>query len=108
MDKCIRNKQRKILDFLLQNNIETEEIDLTINTSARDVMLEKIPKEKHSEKILPPQIFNQDQYCGDYEDFFNATEAGLQYTFLKLTPPSGSLEEKLLQKYARDGVVVNI
>ena len=36
---------------------------------------------------LPPQIFNDDLYCGDYEDFDTANEYGKLETFLKIHRP---------------------
>ena len=36
---------------------------------------------------LPPQIFNDDLYCGDYEDFDTANEDGKLETFLKIHRP---------------------
>merc|ERR1711881_269056 len=57
-------------------------------------MLEKIPEETKQEgvKFLPPQVFNGDDYCGDYENFFDAREMDLVYSFFKLEAPEGSSE----------------
>ena len=44
-------------------------------------------KEKSKKRVgerfpKPPQIFNNDQYCGDYEDFDQANEEGRLPSFL--------------------------
>eukprot|EP00069_Balaena_mysticetus_P010855 bmy_20821T0 len=41
---------------------------------------------------LPPQIFNESQYRGDYDAFFEARENNAVYAFLGLTAPPGSKE----------------
>ncbi|XP_018667577.2 SH3 domain-binding glutamic acid-rich-like protein 2 [Ciona intestinalis] len=96
----IRDQQIKVLQFIEVNNIDAEIIDLTMNTSARDIMLESMPKEKTKDgaQILPPQIFSNDEYCGDYEEFFLAMENMTPFSFFKLDPPPGSFEEKLIAK----------
>merc|ERR1712156_1221299 len=57
-------------------------------------MLEKLPEDSKPEgkQILPPQVFNGEDYCGDYEQFFDAREMDLIYSFFKLDPPEGSSE----------------
>merc|ERR1712156_274636 len=57
-------------------------------------MLEKLPEDSKPEgkQILPPQVFNGEDYCGDYEQFFDAREMDLIYSFFKLNPPEGSSE----------------
>merc|ERR1712045_484533 len=57
-------------------------------------MLEKLPEDSKPEgkQILPPQVFNGEDYCGDYEQFFDARECDLIYSFFKLNPPEGSSE----------------
>uniref|UniRef100_H2ZP97 SH3 domain-binding glutamic acid-rich-like protein n=1 Tax=Ciona savignyi TaxID=51511 RepID=H2ZP97_CIOSA len=98
LDKSMRDHQDKVLQFLEVNNIEAEIIDLTMHTSARDVMLERMPEDKKNGKVLPPQVFNGDVYCGSYEDFFLASEEGLPFSFFRIPPPPNSYEEKLLIK----------
>nr|CAB3266040.1 SH3 domain-binding glutamic acid-rich-like protein 2 [Phallusia mammillata] len=108
MNKCIRDNQNKIINFLNANNIGFEVVDLTINTEAREIMLAKMPESKKEGKVLPPQVFNGDEYCGDFEKFFAAMENGLLYTFFKLSPPSNSMEEKTLLKFKQNGIAMDI
>lgn len=58
------------------------------------------------QKVLAPQIFNDDVYLGDYENFFNANEIGLKYTFFKLDAPEGSREAKALKRYKAQGIEI--
>ena len=99
----IRNQIWQVCEFLRLNKIEFEEIDLSVHTDARPIMLKKIP-EKFRENAFPPQIFNDEDYCGNYDSFFNANEMGVLYTFFKLSPPEGSREETLVSKYKSQGI----
>ncbi|XP_023382529.1 SH3 domain-binding glutamic acid-rich protein, partial [Pteropus vampyrus] len=55
-------------------------------------MRENVPGEKKPQNgiPLPPQIFNEEQYCGDFDSFFSAKEENIIYSFLGLAPPPGS------------------
>jgi len=90
----ISKQQRAILDFLDARGIEYRPVDMCANLKARGQMLEKLPEESKPEgkQILPPQVFNGEDYCGDYEQFFDARECDLIYSFFKLNPPEGSSE----------------
>jgi len=89
----ISKQQRAILDFLDARGIEYTPIDMCANTKARGQMLEKLPEDSEGKKnFLPPQVFNGDEHCGDYESFFDARECDLIYSFFKLNPPEGSSE----------------
>uniref|UniRef100_A0A2K5HIL4 SH3 domain-binding glutamic acid-rich protein n=1 Tax=Colobus angolensis palliatus TaxID=336983 RepID=A0A2K5HIL4_COLAP len=59
-------------------------------------MRENVPGEKKPQNgiPLPPQIFNEEQYCGDFDSFFSAKEENIIYSFLGLAPPSDSKEEE--------------
>merc|ERR1711941_227787 len=90
----ISKQQRAILDFLDARGIEYRPVDMCANLKARGQMLEKLPEESKEEgkQILPPQVFNGEDYCVDYEQFFDAREMDLIYSFFKLNPPEGSSE----------------
>ena len=47
-------------------------------------MRSKAKKRPGQRIALAPQIFNDDQYCGDYEDFDEANEAGQLEEFLRI------------------------
>lgn len=48
---------------------------------------------KHSKHPLPPQIFNDEDYCGDYEDFDLANEIDELDKFLKTTLSTADVTE---------------
>merc|ERR1712025_352807 len=62
-----------ILDSL---SFEHEVIDIANPgmDEARDFMRGNGKKKEGSRHVLPPQIFNGDKYCGDYDDFDVANE----------------------------------
>merc|ERR1712128_168824 len=48
----------------------------------RDVMRASAKKKEGQRHALPPQIFNGDKYCGDYDDFDVANEDDVLEEFL--------------------------
>uniref|UniRef100_A0AAR2K6Q3 SH3 domain-binding glutamic acid-rich-like protein n=1 Tax=Pygocentrus nattereri TaxID=42514 RepID=A0AAR2K6Q3_PYGNA len=93
---AIKKKQQDVLGFLEALKIEYAQLDIASNEENRMWMRENVPGDmKPSNGIpLPPQIFNEENYCGDYETFFNAKEENSVYEFLGLTPPPGFKEAK--------------
>uniref|UniRef100_H0XH25 SH3 domain-binding glutamic acid-rich-like protein 1 n=2 Tax=Otolemur garnettii TaxID=30611 RepID=H0XH25_OTOGA len=88
----IKKKQQDVLGFLEANKIGFEEKDIAANEENRKWMRENVP-ENHRPATgypLPPQIFNESQYRGDYDAFFEARENNAVYAFLGLTAPPGS------------------
>uniref|UniRef100_A0A8C6ZU18 SH3 domain binding glutamate rich protein like n=1 Tax=Nothoprocta perdicaria TaxID=30464 RepID=A0A8C6ZU18_NOTPE len=55
-------------------------------------MRENVPEDSRpaSGNPLPPRLFNDSRYLGDYEAFFEARENNAVYAFLGLTAPPGS------------------
>ncbi|XP_053987731.1 SH3 domain-binding glutamic acid-rich protein homolog isoform X2 [Hylaeus anthracinus] len=51
---------------------------------------------------LPPQIFNEEDYCGDYEDFDLANEIDELEEFLKVAPPASATATTLDSKKIKD------
>ncbi|XP_006002450.1 adapter SH3BGRL-like [Latimeria chalumnae] len=96
----IKKKQHEVLDFLESNKIEFEECDIAANETNKKWMRENVPENcrPSSGNPLPPQIFNEERYCGDYDAFFNAKEENAVYAFLGLTAPPGSKEAEALAK----------
>uniref|UniRef100_A0AAQ6AEU0 SH3 domain-binding glutamic acid-rich-like protein n=1 Tax=Amphiprion ocellaris TaxID=80972 RepID=A0AAQ6AEU0_AMPOC len=87
---AVKKQQQAVVGFLEANRIMFQEVDITIQEDQRLWMYRNIPRDKQPEtgNPLPPQIFNQDQYCGDYEDFFQSKENNTVFAFLGLTQPS--------------------
>nr|XP_025863186.1 SH3 domain-binding glutamic acid-rich-like protein 2 [Vulpes vulpes] len=86
MSTSIKKKQQDVVRFLEANKIEFEEVDITMSEEQRQWMYKNIPPEKKPAQgnPLPPQIFNGDRYCGDYDSFFEAKESNTVYSFLGL------------------------
>lgn len=85
---AIKKHQQDVVGFLEANRINFKEVDITMLEEERLWMYNNIPKDKHPEKgrPVPPQIFNEDRYCGDYEDFFQSKENNTVFAFLGLKP----------------------
>uniref|UniRef100_G1QEZ0 SH3 domain binding glutamate rich protein n=1 Tax=Myotis lucifugus TaxID=59463 RepID=G1QEZ0_MYOLU len=88
----IRKKQQEVVGFLEANKIDFKEFDIAGDEDNRKWMRENVPGEKKPQNgiPLPPQIFNEEQYCGDFDSFFSAKEENIIYSFLGLAPPPGS------------------
>ncbi|XP_078219216.1 adapter SH3BGRL isoform X2 [Callithrix jacchus] len=89
---AIKKKQQDVLGFLEANKIGFEEKDIAANEENRKWMRENVPENSRPATgyPLPPQIFNESQYRGDYDAFFEARENNAVYAFLGLTAPPGS------------------
>ncbi|XP_010968533.3 SH3 domain-binding glutamic acid-rich protein isoform X1 [Camelus bactrianus] len=94
---AIRKKQQEVVGFLEANKIDFKEFDIAGDEDNRKWMRENVPGEKKPQNgiPLPPQIFNEEQYCGDFDSFFSAKEENIIYSFLGLAPPPGSKVTKL-------------
>ncbi|CAO2632503.1 SH3 domain-binding glutamic acid-rich protein [Lemmus lemmus] len=89
---AIRKKQQEVVGFLEANKIDFKELDIAGDEDNRKWMRENVPGEKKPQNgiPLPPQIFNEEHYCGDFDSFFSAKEENIIYSFLGLAPPPGS------------------
>ncbi|XP_005202028.1 SH3 domain-binding glutamic acid-rich protein isoform X2 [Bos indicus] len=63
---AIRKKQQEVVGFLEANKIDFKEFDIAGDEDNRKWMRENVPGEKKPQNgiPLPPQIFNEEQYCG--------------------------------------------
>uniref|UniRef100_A0A8C4W0V6 SH3 domain binding glutamate rich protein like 2 n=1 Tax=Gopherus evgoodei TaxID=1825980 RepID=A0A8C4W0V6_9SAUR len=88
----IKKRQQDVVRFLEANRIGFEEVDITMSEEKRQWMYKNIPEERQPAQgnPLPPQIFNDDQYCGDYDCFFEAKESNTVFSFLGLKPSLAS------------------
>ncbi|TSP46811.1 SH3 domain-binding glutamic acid-rich protein [Bagarius yarrelli] len=96
---AIKKKQQDVLGFLEALKIDYAQLDIASNEENRMWMRENVPGEKKPSNgiPLPPQIFNEDNYCGDYETFFDAKEDNSVYEFLGLTPPAGFKKDQITE-----------
>ncbi|GFU33895.1 SH3 domain-binding glutamic acid-rich protein homolog [Nephila pilipes] len=81
----IRKQQQRVLFILSSLKIDFEVIDITEmgKENEREFMRTQC-KLNNKPNALPPQIFNEETYCGDYEDFEIANEDEQLMSFLKL------------------------
>ncbi|OTF71717.1 SH3 domain-binding glutamic acid-rich protein-like protein [Euroglyphus maynei] len=73
--------------FLLDSyKIKYELIDISdpLLESQKEIMLQVAKRRNESIAPQPPQFFNEDQYCGDYEDLEMANDNDQLFQFLKL------------------------
>ncbi|XP_069389957.1 SH3 domain-binding glutamic acid-rich protein isoform X20 [Paralichthys olivaceus] len=89
---AIKKKQQDVVGFLEALKVEYDPLDIACNEENRMWMRQNVPEEKKPANgiPLPPQIFNEESYCGDYDTFFDAKEDNSVYAFLGLPPPPGS------------------
>ncbi|XP_026470511.1 SH3 domain-binding glutamic acid-rich protein homolog [Ctenocephalides felis] len=96
-NKEVKKRQQRVLMILDSKTIKYEVIDITepANEDQRDFMRDNcvnnsgdnnVNSEKTKTKCvpLPPQIFNDETYCGDYDGFDIANEIDKLEEFLKL------------------------
>ncbi|XP_019903861.1 SH3 domain-binding glutamic acid-rich-like protein isoform X1 [Esox lucius] len=97
---AIKKQQQDIMGFLTVNKIDFEECDIVTSEDNRKWMREHVPEDFRPTTgvPLPPQIFNEEHYCGNYEAFFDAREEHAVYAFLGLTAPPGSKEAEALTR----------
>ncbi|XP_051813616.1 SH3 domain-binding glutamic acid-rich protein isoform X26 [Acanthochromis polyacanthus] len=89
---AIKKKQQDVVGFLEALKVDYTQLDIACNEENRMWMRQNVPEEKKPANgiPLPPQIFNEEGYCGDYDTFFDAKEDNSVYAFLGLPPPPGS------------------
>nr|XP_033813374.1 SH3 domain-binding glutamic acid-rich-like protein 3 [Geotrypetes seraphini] len=76
----IKAHQSDVTRILDGKCIKYEMVDISQDNSLREEMRTK----SGDPKATPPQIFNGDEYCGDYEQFRDAVEGDALNEFLKL------------------------
>uniref|UniRef100_A0A8C5YU49 SH3 domain binding glutamate rich protein n=1 Tax=Marmota marmota marmota TaxID=9994 RepID=A0A8C5YU49_MARMA len=93
--KGFKKKQQEVVGFLEANKIDFKELDIAGDEDNRRWMRENVPGEKKPQNgiPLPPQIFNEEQYCGDFDSFFSAKEENIIYSFLGLARHGGVQED---------------
>merc|ERR1711997_723925 len=74
--KEITNSQHRITMILKSLGIALKQVDISAPgmDEQRDFMRASAKKKEGQRHALPPQIFNGEKYCGDYDDFDFANE----------------------------------
>ncbi|XP_016977153.1 SH3 domain-binding glutamic acid-rich protein homolog isoform X4 [Drosophila rhopaloa] len=91
-NKEVKKRQQRVLMILDSKNIKYDTVDITEpgKESEKELMQNKStssggtvsdPEPRHP---LPPQLFNDEEYCGDYDAFDMANEIDTLEVFLKL------------------------
>ncbi|KAM9838689.1 SH3 domain-binding glutamic acid-rich-like protein 3 [Aulostomus maculatus] len=78
--RTVKSQQAEVIRILDSKSIQYELIDISVGGELRDEMRSKAG----NSEAVPPQLFNEDQYCGNYEMFSAAVEANTVEQFLKL------------------------
>ncbi|XP_050472275.1 SH3 domain-binding glutamic acid-rich protein homolog isoform X2 [Bombus huntii] len=92
-NKEVKKRQQRVLMILDSKNVEYETIDITEpGKEMEKEFMQSNGIARDSKYPLPPQIFNEDEYCGDYEDFDLANEMDELEEFLKVEPPASGKE----------------
>ncbi|XP_016085474.1 SH3 domain-binding glutamic acid-rich-like protein 3 [Sinocyclocheilus grahami] len=76
----VKQHQSEIFHFLDSKKIKYFAVDITESTDLKEEMRKKVG----NPSAMPPQVFNGDKYCGDYQKFFDAVEDGKPEAFFKL------------------------
>ncbi|XP_069564560.1 SH3 domain-binding glutamic acid-rich protein isoform X21 [Brachyistius frenatus] len=105
---AIKKKQQDVVGFLEALKVDYTQLDIACNEENRMWMRQNVPEEKKPANgiPLPPQIFNEEGYCGDYETFFDAKEDNMVYSFLGLPPPPGSKQAQAEEEEEQQSFLV--
>nr|XP_057903082.1 SH3 domain-binding glutamic acid-rich-like protein 3 [Doryrhamphus excisus] len=78
--RTVKSQQAEVMRILDSKSIQYELIDISVGGEVRDEMRSKAG----NPTAVPPQLFNENQYCGDYKMFSEAVEGETVDQFLKL------------------------
>uniref|UniRef100_S4RYU5 SH3 domain-binding glutamic acid-rich-like protein 3 n=1 Tax=Petromyzon marinus TaxID=7757 RepID=S4RYU5_PETMA len=76
----VKSNQSEVQRVLEAKGLKFEMVDIAANDEHRQNMR----KLSGNPTAMPPQLFNENAYCGDYEKFAEAVELDSIETFLKL------------------------
>ncbi|XP_016113106.1 SH3 domain-binding glutamic acid-rich-like protein 3 [Sinocyclocheilus grahami] len=76
----VKQHQSEMLQFLDAKKIKYFAVDIAGSGDLKEEMRKKVG----NPSAMPPQVFNGDKYCGDYQKFSDAMEDGKPETFFKL------------------------
>ncbi|KAK9517425.1 hypothetical protein VZT92_014948 [Zoarces viviparus] len=78
--RTVKSQQAEVMRILESKSIKFELIDISVGREVCDEMRSKAG----NPSAVPPQLFNEDQYCGDYDMLSEAVEADTVDQFLKM------------------------
>ncbi|XP_028570639.2 SH3 domain-binding glutamic acid-rich-like protein 3 [Lacerta agilis] len=76
----VKQRQSDVIRILDGNRMKYQLVDVSISESLLQEMRDKAGKPD----AIPPQIFNGEEYCGDFEMLYEATENEEVRKFLKI------------------------
>ncbi|XP_039303979.1 SH3 domain-binding glutamic acid-rich protein homolog isoform X2 [Solenopsis invicta] len=95
----VKKRQQRVMMILDSKNVEYEVIDITEpGKELEKEFMQANSNARNNKYPLPPQLFNEDDYCGDYEDFDLSNEMDELEKFLKVTPAVSTAEITLDSK----------
>ncbi|CAH1644171.1 unnamed protein product [Spodoptera littoralis] len=94
-NKEVKKRQQRVLMILDSKNIKYDVIDITEPGKESDKEFMQNNSKSNGGTVsdpnprspLPPQIFNDEEYCGDYDQFDLANEVDTLEQFLKMEAP---------------------
>ncbi|TNN66953.1 SH3 domain-binding glutamic acid-rich-like protein 3 [Liparis tanakae] len=78
--RTVKSQQADVMRILESKSIRYELIDISVGRELCDEMRSKAG----NPAAVPPQLFNEDQYCGDYSMLSEAVEDDTVDQLLKL------------------------
>ncbi|ODN06314.1 SH3 domain-binding glutamic acid-rich protein [Orchesella cincta] len=83
--KEVKKRQQRVMMILDSKSIPYMPIDITdpARENEKDFMLKNAKTKGDAKYVLSPQIFNDEEYCGDFDDFELANENDELESFLK-------------------------
>ncbi|XP_031709485.1 SH3 domain-binding glutamic acid-rich-like protein 3 [Anarrhichthys ocellatus] len=78
--RTVKSQQAEVMRILESKSIQFKLIDISVGREVCDEMRSKVG----NPSAVPPQLFNEDQYCGDYDMLSEAVEADTVDQFLKM------------------------
>lgn len=108
--KEVKKRQQRVTMILDSKHITYTIIDITEpgQEAEKDFMQKNSEhngatiSDQNPRHPLPPQMFNDAEYCGDYDDFDLANEVDNLEVFLKMEAPKASSEEICSEEPAED------
>ncbi|KAM4663407.1 SH3 domain-binding glutamic acid-rich-like protein 3 [Discoglossus pictus] len=85
----VKMRQAEVIRILDVNQIKYELVDVAVS----EKLLEEMREKARNSSAIPPQIFNEDIYCGDFELLYEAAENYDLLKFLKM-PKNEKTETK--------------
>ncbi|KAK3089655.1 hypothetical protein FSP39_005389, partial [Pinctada imbricata] len=104
----IRKEQQNVIDFLEAKKIQYELIDISSPDNEEEKKFMRANgKAKEGKTVpLPPQVFNDEEYCGDFDSFYEAREANETDVFFKFATANevsqASMESQLIEDAAKE------